>query len=85
MVPVLKTKPRAEWLAIFEKAGVPSQPVNDIVELSQTEQFKAVDLMRTLPGSNLPVVGLPISFDGQRPHPHSGAPRLGQHNDEVLG
>ena len=48
------------------------------------EQVQA-DLLRTLPGSELPVVGLPISFDGQRPHPHSGAPRLGQHNDELLG
>jgi formyl-CoA transferase len=64
---------------------VPCSPVNTIAELSQTEQFKASDLIRTLPGSDLPVVGLPISFDGKRPHPHSGAPRLGQHNDEVLG
>jgi formyl-CoA transferase len=83
--PVLLTKKRAEWLAAFEAAGVPCSPVNTIVELQQTEQFKASDLIRTLPGSELPVVGLPISFDGQRPHPHSGAPRLGQHNDEVLG
>ena len=82
---MLLTKTRAEWLAAFEKAGVPSSPVNTIAELQQTEQFKASDLMRTLPGSELPVVGLPISFDGQRPHPHSGAPRLGQHNDELLG
>lgn len=85
MVPVLKTKPRAEWIALFEKAGVPSQPVNTIVELTQTDQFKAIDILRTLPGSDLPVVGLPISFDGKRPHPHSGAPKLGEHNDDVFG
>lgn len=84
MTPVLKTKPRAEWIALFEKAGVPSQPVNTIVELTQTDQFKAIDILRTLPGSDLPVVGLPISFDGKRPHPHSGAPRLGEHNDDVF-
>lgn len=83
--PVLLTKTRAEWLAALEAAGVPCSPVNTIAELEQTEQFKASDLMRTLPGSELPVVGLPITFDGQRPYPHSGAPRLGQHNDEVLG
>jgi formyl-CoA transferase len=83
--PVLLTKKRAEWLAAFEAAGVPCSPVNTIAELQQTEQFKASDLLRILPGSKLPVVGLPISFDGQRPHPHSGAPRLGQHNDDVLG
>jgi crotonobetainyl-CoA:carnitine CoA-transferase CaiB-like acyl-CoA transferase len=82
---VLRTKPRAEWISAFEAVGVPCSPVNTIVELSQTEQFKAVDLVRTLPGSDLPVIGLPISFDGQRPHPHSGAPKLGEHNDELLG
>ncbi len=85
MKPILTSRTRAEWLAAFEAAGVPCSPVNTIAELEQTEQFKASDLIRTLPGSGLPVVGLPISFDGQRPHPHAGAPRLGQHNDEVLG
>lgn len=85
MAAVLLTKTRAEWITAFEAVGVPCSPVNTIVELSQTEQFKASDLLRTLPGSELPVIGLPISFDGQRPHPHSGAPKLGEHNDEVLG
>ena len=84
MIPVLKTKPRAEWITLFEKAGVPSQPVNTIAELQETEQFKSNDILRTLPGSDLPVVGLPISFDGKRPHPHSGAPKLGEHNDDVF-
>jgi len=85
MTPVLTTKPRAEWIALFQAAGVPCSPVNNIVELSQTEQFKASDILRTLPGSGLNVVGLPISFDGQRPHPHAGAPKLGEHNRDVLG
>jgi formyl-CoA transferase len=85
MKPVLLTKVRAEWLAAFAAVGVPSTPVNTIVELMETEQFKASDILRILPGSDLPVVGLPISFDGKRPHPHSGAPQLGQHNDDVLG
>ncbi|MBN8979968.1 MAG: CoA transferase [Rhizobiales bacterium] len=84
MIPILKTKPRADWIALFEKAGVPCQPVNTIAELQETEQFKANDILRTLPGSELPVVGLPIAFDGKRPHPHSGAPKLGEHNDDVF-
>jgi len=44
-----------------------------------------MDLLRTLPGSGLRVVGLPVSFDRQRPHPQGAAPKLGEHNDEVLG
>jgi crotonobetainyl-CoA:carnitine CoA-transferase CaiB-like acyl-CoA transferase len=84
MKPVLLTKSRAEWMAALEKAGVPCSPVNDIPELAETEQLKAVDLLRTLPGSGLRVVGLPIVFDGERPHPRSDAPKLGEHNEEVF-
>jgi formyl-CoA transferase len=84
MKPVLKTRGRAEWMAGLEKAGVPCSPVNDIPELSQSEQLKAADLLRNLPGTELNVVGLPIVFDGVRPYPRSDAPKLGQHNDEVL-
>jgi crotonobetainyl-CoA:carnitine CoA-transferase CaiB-like acyl-CoA transferase len=84
MKPVLKTRSRAEWMAGLEKVGVPCSPVNDIPELSETEQLKAADLLRNLPGTELNVVGLPIVFDGKRPHPRSDAPKLGQHNDEVL-
>jgi formyl-CoA transferase len=72
-------------MAALEKAGVPCAPVNDVAELANSEQLRAVDLMRTLPGSGMKVVGLPISFDRQRPTPHSDSPKLGAHNDEVFG
>ncbi|MCW5747929.1 MAG: CoA transferase [Alphaproteobacteria bacterium] len=85
MVPVLLGRPRDHWLAALERAGVPSAPVNDIAELAQSEQLRAVDLMRTLPGSGMKTVGLPISFDRQRPHPRTDSPKLGEHNKEVFG
>ena len=84
MKPVLETRSRAEWMAALEQVGVPCSPVNDIPELSETEQLKSVDLLRTLPGSGLRVVGLPIVFDGERPHPRSDAPKLGAHNEEIF-
>jgi len=84
MKPVLRTRTRAQWMAALESVGVPCSPVNDIAELSQTEQLAAVDLLRTLPGSDLKVVGLPIRFDGERPHPHADAPKLGEHNGIVM-
>ena len=45
MVPVLRTKSRSAWIALFEAAGVPCAPVNTIAELVESEQFKAADLM----------------------------------------
>ncbi len=85
MQPVLLTKTRQEWMGIIGEAGVPCAPVNNIAELSESEQLHAMDMLRTLPGTDLKVVGLPISFDRQRPHPRSDSPKLGEHNKDVLG
>ncbi len=85
LVTVLLTRTRAEWMAALEAAGVPCAPVNDIPELSESAQLAAVDLMRELPGSGMSVVGLPISFDRERPHPYRDSPKVGEHNAEVFG
>lgn len=82
---VLRGNTRAHWLAALEAAGVPCSPVNDIGELAATEQFAAVDIVQTLPESGVRVVGLPISFDRKRPKSRRAAPKLGEHNKEVLG
>ena len=85
MGPVLLTRGREHWMAALEAVGVPCAPVNDIAELARTEQLRAMDMLSTLPGTDLRVVGLPISFDRQRPRPHADSPRLGEHNSEVFG
>lgn len=82
---VLRTRSRGHWIAALEAAGVPCSPVNDIGELAASEQFAAVDMVQALPDSGVRVVGLPISFDRVRPRSARGAPRVGQHNAEVLG
>ncbi|HWT10427.1 MAG TPA: hypothetical protein VN329_14780, partial [Roseomonas sp.] len=58
---------------------------NDIGEVAGSAQFAAVDIVQALPDGGPKVVGLPISFDGERPRSARGAPRLGEHNVEVLG
>jgi formyl-CoA transferase len=85
MQPVLLGRGRRDWLGIIGEAGVPVAPVNDIAELAESDQLHAMDMLRTLPGSELRIVGLPVSFDRQRPHPRGDSPKLGQHNLEILG
>jgi crotonobetainyl-CoA:carnitine CoA-transferase CaiB-like acyl-CoA transferase len=82
---VLRGRPRAHWIATLEAEGVPCSPVNDIGELVASAQFAAMDMTQSLPGSSVRVVGLPISFDGQRPRSARGAPAAGEHTEEVLG
>ena len=81
---VIRLRTRAEWLADFEAVGVPVAPVNDIGELARSEQLHAVELLQTPPGGELTMVGLPISFDRERPLSERRAPALGEHNSEIL-
>ena len=85
----MRGRTRAHWLEAMEKAGVPCAAVNDIAELAATEQLATIDLIHQLPtrpGETVAprIVGLPISFDRQRPHSPRSAPRLGEHTAEVL-
>ncbi len=81
----LRERTRAEWLEALAAAGVPSGPVNGIAELAATEQLAAVGILQELPEGGPRVVGLPISFDRRRPRSARRAPRLGEHNGQVLG
>jgi crotonobetainyl-CoA:carnitine CoA-transferase CaiB-like acyl-CoA transferase len=81
----LRGNTRDHWIAALEAAGVPCSPVNDIGELTASEQFAAVGMVQTLPESGVQVVGLPINFDRARPWSQRPAPTLGQHTEEVLG
>lgn len=69
---VLRGRPRAHWVEALEAAGVPCSPVNDIGELVASEQFAATAMVQALPESGVRVVGLPISFDGERPRSARG-------------
>jgi crotonobetainyl-CoA:carnitine CoA-transferase CaiB-like acyl-CoA transferase len=82
---IMKERTRAHWLDALAAAGVPSGPVNDIGELAATEQLAAVGILQDLPEGGPRVVGLPISFDRRRPLSVRRAPRLGEHNGQVLG
>lgn len=74
---------RAHWMDLLEGAGVPCAPVNNIAELAESPQLAAMDMVRGLPGTDLKILGLPISFDRQRPHPRTDSPKLGQHNSDL--
>ena len=81
---VLKTRPRDAWITALEAVGVPCAPVNDIGEVVASEQFAAMGMVQDWPDAPQ-VIGLPISFDGVRPRSTRPAPRLGEHNAELLG
>lgn len=75
----------AEWTRLLDAAGVPCAPAQNVAQMLDHEQTKALGLLQAVPGSSIPLVGCPISFDGARAQPRAGAPSLGQHTQEILG
>ncbi len=74
---IMQTQPSAFWEARFEAAGVPCAPINDMSVLKTDTQVAALGMLKPPPGMTLPLMGLPISFDGARPPVTSPAPALG--------
>ena len=82
---VMLTRSNAQWIEVFESSCIPCAPVQNVAEMLNHPQTKALGIYQDVPGSAAPLVGLPLSFDGQRPRPRSIAPALGAHTDAVLG
>ncbi len=80
MLAILGTRPRSEWIAALEQAGVPCAPINSLAEALAEEQVQALGLIQAVPGADMTLTGLPISFDGVRPAIRSAAPGLGGGN-----
>ncbi|MGE0310514.1 MAG: CaiB/BaiF CoA transferase family protein [Lautropia sp.] len=77
----LATRARAHWLALLATAGVPCAPVQDVRQMLEHEQTRALGILQAVPGSSIPLIGLPISFDGSRSAPRSASPALGADTD----
>lgn len=82
--PQLAARSNAEWIALLDEAGIPCAPVQDVAGMLGHPQTAALGLLQPVPGSSIPLIGLPLRIDGQRPQPRSSAPKLGEMNAPVL-
>ena len=78
--PLLRQRPRAEWTARLEAAGVPCAPIHTVPEALAHPQVQALGVLQAVPGEDFRLTALPFTIDGERPALHAGAPRLGEHN-----
>lgn len=81
---VLKHKPRSHWSELFDTAGVPNAPIQDLAEVAKHEQTQALGLIQEI-DEGVSLSALPMSTDGERPQMQRLAPKLGEHTDELLG
>jgi formyl-CoA transferase len=82
---VLAQRGRDAWIDVLRGAGVPCSPVNTVPQVVALEQFAASDLLSPpIGGTPMRLLGVPLSFDGERPRPAGLAPKLGADNAAVL-
>jgi crotonobetainyl-CoA:carnitine CoA-transferase CaiB-like acyl-CoA transferase len=86
IAPILKTKPRGEWLKLFARNGIPAGPIYRVDEVVEDPHFRDRSLFYHIEreGVSLPQVGLGIHVDGVAAGYFSPPPRLGEHNEEIL-
>jgi crotonobetainyl-CoA:carnitine CoA-transferase CaiB-like acyl-CoA transferase len=75
--------PTANWSGRLDEAGVPSAPIHSVDQVVAHSQTQALGIIQQAPGVDMRLVGLPLSFDGQRPPLRRVAPGLGEHNKDV--
>jgi crotonobetainyl-CoA:carnitine CoA-transferase CaiB-like acyl-CoA transferase len=82
---IMRRRPSEEWVARLQKAGVPCAPINDITHMKAHAQTAALRMVQPVPGIDLDLMSLPLSFGGERPTIRTRAPKLGEHNGVVPG
>jgi crotonobetainyl-CoA:carnitine CoA-transferase CaiB-like acyl-CoA transferase len=80
---ILLTDTMARWIERLEAVGVPCAPIHDFQQALEQPQTKALGILQEIPDLDLKIVGLPVSFNGERPQVRHRAPELGEHNDQI--
>jgi formyl-CoA transferase len=85
---VTVTRPRAEWLAECEAAGIPAGPIYSVPEALGDPHARAREMVleHDYPGAGrVRVLGNPVKLSRTPARLGRPAPRLGEHTDAVLG
>jgi crotonobetainyl-CoA:carnitine CoA-transferase CaiB-like acyl-CoA transferase len=83
---ILAARTKEEWAIEFEAAGIPCSPVLTIPEVLVEPQTDALGMLQDVPDRpGVKLIGLPLSFNGERPQPRLPPPKLGAQSDETLG
>jgi len=83
----LKTRSTREWLDVLEPADVWCAEVLTWPRLLEHEGFQVLDMIQEVARTNgvsLLTTRCPIRIDGEVLKSPVGAPRIGEHNDEIL-
>jgi len=83
----IATRTAEEWLAVFDREGIPAGPVNSIDRALEDPQILAREMVKTFEhpvAGSVRAVDMPFRFSRDGTRIRSAPPLLGQHTDEVL-
>jgi len=81
---ILRQETKEEWMERLEAAGVPCAPILTLPEVLAQPQTEALGIVHSVPEVEGKMLSLPMSFDGKRSTLTRRAPRLGEHDKEIL-
>jgi formyl-CoA transferase len=84
---VTATKTNAEWVEIFNKAGVPCGPIYAVDQVFADPQVKHLGIAQhsaRADGSRLGLLGQPVALSRTGSKIAARPPNLGEHTDEIL-
>jgi crotonobetainyl-CoA:carnitine CoA-transferase CaiB-like acyl-CoA transferase len=87
LVDRLRSRPRAEWIALLNAEGVPCGAVRDVAEVLNDPQLEARDMIEVVDHVTLGSVralGVPIKLSSTPGAVRTAPPTLGQHTDPIL-
>jgi crotonobetainyl-CoA:carnitine CoA-transferase CaiB-like acyl-CoA transferase len=81
---IVRTRPRAHWVAALDAVGVPCAPLQTLDQVLAHPQTEALGIVLPTPDGAMRLMGLPVSFDGVRPSLRGGPVELGADTAAVL-
>jgi crotonobetainyl-CoA:carnitine CoA-transferase CaiB-like acyl-CoA transferase len=85
---ITRTRSSADWVACFNKVGVPSGPIyamNEVFDDPQVKHLKMVERLETHLRGPIHLTGQPVTLSRTSSHLVVEPPAAGQHTDEILG
>jgi crotonobetainyl-CoA:carnitine CoA-transferase CaiB-like acyl-CoA transferase len=64
----------------LDAAGVPNAPILSVDQVASHPQTAALGMLAPCENDELPLAGVPLTLDGERPRDRRPPPRLGEHN-----
>lgn len=80
---IIARKSRSEWSEFMDEHDIPAEPVLSLAEAQEHPQVRHRELVQQGP-DDLPRLGFPALFDGERPRGAAAFPQIGEQTEALV-